>query len=154
MNSLTALINDLSENLRYYLIDLGVLLTTLREEVGRSACVTQGFKKWDVLNQEVLELCLLSWADEQGVMLDEDFSPGRLARWYLEPVERIEIVQNGAAYLHSQLAQLTSKVELEHRFAYRVLANGKLLIGIDPRDLEEVERIELDPNDLLENEDE
>lgn len=136
MNSLICLLNDLSEELHFYQIDLQELLTTLRDEAGKhSTAIPPGFNKYNQIAYELLEMCVHSFAGKLGYLIDGQYTAQRLARYHILYDDRWDIVSDGISYIHTRVSEVIDRVELEHRFAYRILPNGNLFIGIDPRDL-------------------
>jgi len=137
MNTLTLFLSGLHAEYRFFQIDLGSVLTTLREEVSVSICQTPPLKKrYAEITYELLEMAVRSWAHPLGMVFDGHYTLGRLARYYILREDRDEIIQNAVSKLHAYTSNLITKNDLEYPFGYQILSNGNLLIGIDVRDLE------------------
>lgn len=62
-----------------------------------------------------------------------EYNRGLYSRYLLsKDVE--EIMQDGVAYVHSQLSRIGPKAGLEYKCAYKLLPNLNILIGVDHRD--------------------
>lgn len=84
----------------------------------------------------MLQLAVDTFAHGKGVPLDPKSYNTALVRRYTLSEDREEIVQNIVSALYSRVTQVLPKTTIDHRFAYRILPNYDLLIGLDPRDFE------------------
>lgn len=110
------------------------LLTTLRVE-GGAAISSSNFHRHGEVAYDLLEQSVVTWAGKKGVLMDGRYTTGQLAKYYIPYSDLLDIIQDAVAKIDTLVCQLTSKTELEHGFAFRILPNAHLLIGIDPRDL-------------------
>lgn len=138
MNSLTLLAlanNQLSDDLRFFQIDMQELLTTLRAE-GGAAISSANFHRHGEVAYDLLETSVVTWAGKKGVLMDGRYTTGQLAKYYIPRDELNDMIQDAVAKIDTLVGQLFQKTELEYKFVIRILPNAHLLIGIDPRDLE------------------
>ncbi len=137
MNSIQSFLANLSVELRYYQIETRDLLTMIRTQTaGSSTGLPPYFKHHEALALGMWQLGVDAFAMRLGVALDTQGFNTRLTRYHTLVEDRDEIVTDIVSALHTQVTQLVPRTVLKHRFAYRILPNYNLLIGLDPREFE------------------
>lgn len=112
---------------------------------GASTGLPPDFKHHEALVAGMLQLGVDSFAAGKGVSLDKGCYDTALVRRHTLYQDREEIANDVAAMLHAQVTRLIPKTVIEHRFAYRILSNYDVLIGLDPRDFDH-EPLQDDPH--------
>jgi hypothetical protein len=139
MNSLKLLNAGVYGELRYFQIETQSLLRPLLQEVsGLSTGTPPGFKLYKEMAYGLLEMGITEFAIYKGRPLEAPRFNMALARKYTLLADREPVIEDIAHALHLQVLSLIDKTYLEYPFAYRVLVNGNILVGIDVRDLEKV----------------
>lgn len=73
---------------------------------------------------------------EKGVSLSDTTQfDHRLVRHSLCVEDRNELVQDIISSMHRTLAQYLPNTSLQYRYGFKLLPNGDLLLGLDPREL-------------------
>jgi hypothetical protein len=83
----------------------------------------------------LLEMAIEGFGIQLGYRIDEPRYNQRLTRYHTLFADLSEILQDATSTIHWAVMQATDKTVLDYRFAYQILPNGNLLVGLDPRDL-------------------
>lgn len=80
---------------------------------------------------------------EKGVCLSETLQfDQKLVRRTIPVEDRDELVQDILSAMHTTLATILPNTSLQHRYGFKILPNGDLLLGLDHREF-----IPFDEND-------
>lgn len=103
---------------------------------GSSTGTPPDFNRYNEMAVGTLQMSVDTFAGTQGVHLgDERFSVG-LAKKYMLFEDLEEIVQDAVSVLHTKVLAVLPTTRIQHRFAYRLLPTGNVLIGLDPREFD------------------
>ena len=103
---------------------------------GSSTGTPPGFNRYDEMAIGTLQMTVDTFAGGKGFHLgDTRFSIG-LAKKHMLFEDLEEIVQDAASALHTKVLAVLPNSHIQHRFAYRLLPTGNVLIGLDPREFD------------------
>jgi len=115
------------------------------ETGGASTGLPANFNRHEALVAGMLQLGVDTFAATKGVSLDATRYDVGLVKRHTLYEDREEIVADIVSALHTQVVRLLPKTSIDHRFAYRILANYDVLIGLDPREFDH-EPLQDDPH--------
>ena len=148
MNSLMLLNAGVSDELRYFQIDTQNLLQNLLQEIGGiSTGIPPDFDRYKEMAWGLLEMGVMYFGVGKGRRIDEQRYNQALVNKFTLAADRDDIITDIAAALHTQLISVLDKTGLEYPFAYQMLANGDILIGIDVRDFIPTPTDDFGPNE-------
>lgn len=110
----------------------------LEETISGLSCThfTIGSNKNIEVTLALLEMGMCEFGMGRGANLSEGMFNQRLVRSVLLLDDQAEIVEDIAYRLNQQIDRLIPRTILQHRFGFKILGNGNVLVALDPRDLE------------------
>ena len=82
----------------------------------------------------LLEMGMLEFGLWKGVWLDDPLFDHALVRRSILADDHCELVQDIASSINTKLCDYLQNTHPEHRFGFKMLLNGDVVIGLDPRD--------------------
>jgi hypothetical protein len=113
-------------------------LKKLEEEISSISCThfPIGSCRYSQVAFGLLEMGVYEFGFGRGASLSPFLSNQRLVRSVILPADQYELVVDIAASLNTKLTNFLPKVAPEHRFGFKLLHSGNVLVALDPRDME------------------